>query len=54
MDGSVVHESDGDDVQLSGDKYDADRCRGHVCGWWWDGDAFLSCGAGDGDGGNYV
>jgi hypothetical protein len=32
MDGSVVHESDGDDVQLSGHKYDADRCGGHVYG----------------------
>jgi hypothetical protein len=32
LDGSVVHESDGDDVQLSGHKYDADRCGGHVYG----------------------
>ncbi len=42
------------DVQLSGDKYDADRRGGHVCGWWRRGDAFLGYGTSDGNGGDHV
>jgi hypothetical protein len=32
LDGSIVRESDSGDVQLSGDKHDADSCGGHVYG----------------------
>lgn len=54
LDGCIMHKSDSDDVQLSGDKYDADRCGGYVYGWWWRSDTFLSDGASYGNSGDSV
>ena len=54
LNGSVVHESDGGDVQLSGNKHDADRCGGHVYGRWRRGDAFQRNSTRECNGGSYV